>query len=559
MSAKKTRPKAAKPPEVDPLAGSKCALRGRVVSMDAERTVLRDGVVYLDGGVIVDVARASRKPPAGFEDVTVTQTGATLYPGLIELHNHLAYNVLPLWNVPKRFKNRNQWAGTAEYRKLITAPMQILGRDPQMLPALVRYVECKALLGGVTTSQGIQLFSAAGIRRFYRGLVRNVEETSQADLPEALTRIADVEAKSIESFFARQKKSSLMLLHLSEGLDDSARAHFEALRRSNGSWAITPSLCGIHCAGLNTADLGVMAQNGGSMVWSPLSNLLLYGGTANVAAAKSAGIVIGLGSDWSPSGSKNLLGELKAARAWSSLAQPSLFTDAELVAMVTCNAAKILKWDRVLGSLERGKRADLLAIAGSTKDPYAQLLEAREDAVELVVINGVPRLGARAVMKALGVGGESLSVGGNARVLNLKQVDGDPVVGKISLAEARDTLTDVLKRLPTHAKELERRPVTRAAFGLAAGRDEHTWLLALDEIEENAVSLRPELPTASGRPSGPSPVPKAARAFLAQAPSSIVEPVELDKLTFVDDDAFVSKLRSEKNLPAPFLEALVAK
>ena len=53
------------------------------------------------------------------------------------------------------------------------------------------------------------------------------------------------------------------------------------------------------------------------MVWSPLSNLLLYGATARVDAAKRAGVRIGLGSDWSPSGSKNLLGELKVAWLYS--------------------------------------------------------------------------------------------------------------------------------------------------------------------------------------------------------------------------------------------------
>ena len=50
------------------------------------------------------------------------------------------------------------------------------------------------------------------------------------------------------------------------------------------------------------------------MVWSPLSNLMLYGGTTNIGAARSAGVPLALGSDWSPTGSKNLLNELKIAR-----------------------------------------------------------------------------------------------------------------------------------------------------------------------------------------------------------------------------------------------------
>jgi len=81
----------------------------------------------------------------------------------------------------------------------------------------------------------------------------------------------------------------------------------------NSEWAITDSLAGINCVALKADDFDVLASRGASMVWSPLSNLLLYGQTADVAAAKKAGIKIGIGPDWAPSGSKNLLGELKVA------------------------------------------------------------------------------------------------------------------------------------------------------------------------------------------------------------------------------------------------------
>jgi hypothetical protein len=71
---------------------------------------------------------------------------------------------------------------------------------PALLPALVRYVESKCLLGGVTTSQGVMLASNSGIRRFYRGIVRNVEQTDDPDLPEAQGRIADVDARDAGVF-----------------------------------------------------------------------------------------------------------------------------------------------------------------------------------------------------------------------------------------------------------------------------------------------------------------------------------------------------------------------
>ena len=53
-----------------------------------------------------DRRRAGRAKPApsDFDNVAAVDTGGTLFPGLIELHNHLSYNVLPLWSpVPKLF------------------------------------------------------------------------------------------------------------------------------------------------------------------------------------------------------------------------------------------------------------------------------------------------------------------------------------------------------------------------------------------------------------------------------------------------------------------------
>ena len=155
---------------IDPLTGPKLALAGRVVTMDDAFTVKADAVVYIDRGAIVAVQDRRQPAPAGFEDVVPVHTGGTLYPGLIELHNHLAYNALPLWSpVPKLFQHRGQWPDHPDYRKLISGPMTVVGtyRDAQgktaLLAPLVRYVECKCLLGGVTTSQGIMLNSNAGI------------------------------------------------------------------------------------------------------------------------------------------------------------------------------------------------------------------------------------------------------------------------------------------------------------------------------------------------------------------------------------------------------------
>src|SRR4029079_16863577 len=128
--------------------------------------------------------------------------------------------------------------------------------------------------------------------------------------------------------------------------------------------------------------------------------------------------------------------------------------DQQLVAMVTRDAAAILKWDKALGSLEPGKRADIVVLEGTGKDSYAAMLRATETAVRLVMIDGAARFGAPKLMKALGGGGEKLHVGGEARVLGRLYPTPEPAVAALSLAEARARLTDALARLPELARAL---------------------------------------------------------------------------------------------------------
>ena len=230
------------------------------------------------------------------------------------------------------------------------------------------------------------------------------------------------------------------------------------------------------------------------MVWSPLSNLLLYGQTANLGAALAAGVPVALGSDWAPSGSKNVLGELKVAQAVAGTIGVTL-TALDLVRMVTTTPAAMLGWEAHLGSLEAGKRADLLVVDGQAGDPYQQLIDATEADLHLVMINGTPRVGTPGLMDVLvpglataggspgtpGNGGETLRIGGRDRTLNLAQTTADPAVAQITVGDAVDRLRAALADLPNAGQPTSPaaadagRPRTgrRAAGRLRAGPQPH--------------------------------------------------------------------------------------
>jgi hypothetical protein len=532
--------------------------------MDARSTVVMDGTLWIADAEIAAITNRGDPAPEGFAGVTPVATGGTVLPGLIELHNHVAYNVLPLWHVPQRYTNRDTWGNSDQYHQLVTAPMKTIGEATELLPALVRYVECKALVGGVTTTQGIALFSAPGVRRYYRGIVRNVEETGDPQLPEAGSRIADVDASDPQAFLTEIERKKCFLLHLSEGTDAAAHKHFEALGLPGGKWAIAPSLAGIHCVALTPGDFAVMAAHGASMVWSPFSNLLLYGQTANVAAAAAAGgtgpaFKLSLGSDWSPTGSKSLFGELKTARVYSQN-NGNPFSDEQLVRMATLQAAEILGWDHQVGSLEPGKRADLLVVKGQNDAaPLVPLFEGDERTVQLVAINGTPRYGTPALMAADGPGLETLTVGGEQRMLFLTQATEDPDVAALAFGAAQTALRSALSNLKAIRLEQEAAaPRAATPEGLAAApavQPGHPRL-ALDEFEDTDFTQRPHL-LLGGVVTGPTD--RTVAAAHAAPVSSLLGPVELDPLTVADDSTWLQRVAGETNLPeylAPGLTAL---
>ena len=533
-------------------------LRGRVVSMKSEAEVFKNATVYVQGNKIAAIVKSGEPVPDALKKVPVYDTQGTMFPGMIELHNHLSYNCLPLWPVPKKFTNRDQWAGIDLYRNLISGPMGILGKTPGYVEAIVRYVEGKCLVAGVTTSQGVMLFSNAGIRTFYQGLVRNVESPGNPDLKKVDGHIPDIASKDAIHFLGQLKKASCLLLHLSEGTDDSAHKHFNSLQISGDSWAITDTLAGIHCVALKREDFNRMKEHGASMVWSPLSNLMLYGATADIAAAKASGITIGLGSDWSPSGSKNLLGELKTAKIYSDQ-NGKIFSDFQLISMATFNAAKIIKWDQHIGTLEAGKLADLLIVDGVKGDAFGQLLHASEKDLSLVVINGTPRCGSPVLMKKFGKTSENIKIGGKTKALNLVEETENPVVGKLKLSDASDKLLKALKDLKSISKKTP--PLKKVtgpdntsyfvpeSFGTTnniTGKNskKKAFVLVLDHDAEEGEEIRLRLPQ-----NGTGNMLNDEKKGITK-PDRDIPSITLDPLCVANDKNYFKTLGSSPNLPA---------
>jgi 5-methylthioadenosine/S-adenosylhomocysteine deaminase len=355
------------------------ALTGAVVTPDE---VLDPGCVVVADGKVEAVAAT---PPAG---VRVQATNGVICPGLIDLHGHPEFNVFAAWEPPQQFVNRYAWRGSDLYHQLV--------RDPQnkLKAALsdqtqLRYAEVRALVGGVTAIQGT---SEAVNRLTTESLVRNVDKwilgqhraRALVDLPSATGRaeqqldgiLADIAAGEVDAFY----------LHLAEGKKDNQRSQeeFDKLVALN---ALTKATVVIHGTALSRDQLGHLRDAGARLVWSPQSNLRLYGETTDAAAALDMGLPVGLGADWLPSGSPSLLAEVTVARR-CLIEQGHPLEAKQLVAMVTSGAAAIAGLGDQLGTLAPGRPADMVVFERRHPDPYENVVSAEPSWVELVTIGG---------------------------------------------------------------------------------------------------------------------------------------------------------------------------
>lgn len=416
-------------------------LRGKVVTMAGN--VINKGAIYVSGGRIRAVQSADAPAPDGFANARAVDTEGVVYPGLLDLHNHLAYNVLPLWKPPKQFDNRDKWQRRREYKRDVTEPMKLIVKSGQgAIKAVIRYIEVKLLLGGVTSGQGMR--SSFGGAQFYRGLARNFEAPDDPALPSAGSRVLNLTEEDIPEMKSALDRGDPFFFHLAEGVDTAARQQYTLLEEND---LLRPNLIGIHSLALRASQHRKLAMAGGHVVWSPLSNSLLYGQTIDPKALKEQGALFGLGSDWTPSGSRNILQELKVAWLCSEDAG-GVFSFEDLARAVTISSASAAGWDNQLGSIETGKLADFVVLDSITDNPYQNLVEATEREVRLVMVGGLARYGDTDLMLAAGApaaGLEALSVGGRGKRLFLKQPGSQ--LSDLTFAAARDRLEAAMSDL----------------------------------------------------------------------------------------------------------------
>lgn len=361
--------------------------------------VLAPDTIYQNGGILIAPDGTIEK--VGCDAVTAASTlqanqivcpSGVISPGLINAHDHITYD----WNKPSnwgdvRYDRRNEWRKKSSDLPPI-APSPTYGTDEQ-----TAWSELRQVLSGTTSIAG-----SGG----HKGFLRNLDKAALleglstdyvyyntfplGDTKDVTPHVGDCNYPKIDDpavVFAHQ----CYLPHMAEGIDLAANNEIQCMEQHA---LISHKGAYIHSIAAFGKDGEMLKEKGASIVWSPRSNISLYGNTAQVSMYSRLGMNISLSSDWTPSGSMNLLRELKCADSFNRNYLNGTFSDRDIWLMVTANPADALKFDKQIGRLTPGLVADIAVYDGSAADnPYRAVLNAEVSDVLLVLRGGSPLYG----------------------------------------------------------------------------------------------------------------------------------------------------------------------
>ncbi len=334
---------------------------------------------------------------------------AVVSPGLIDAHNHVGWLNGRPWVAKKAgVDEKLRWEHRHDWRKGKRGNPSVKVSGGGANPDQKAFGELRYIITGSTA-----IFGSGDLS----GLMRDLDRTGKGDnglnQPGAMYQtfpLGDSSGLMLKKGCGYPKimkspgsSTDSFAPHVSEGIDPEARNEFLCMtgQGKDAVKLLDKRAALIHGVGLKAVDFGLMASKGMDLIWSPRSNVSLYGETARVVLAKQMGVSIGLGADWVPSGSINMLRELQCAAYLNDNHFGKAFTDDELWQMATIGAARALAMDDAVGLLKVGHAGDLAVYAKAGNKAHGAVVNAKTKHVALVVRGGEVLAGNDAVISKL--------------------------------------------------------------------------------------------------------------------------------------------------------------
>ena len=407
-----------------PRSVSLIVANGTVVTVDGARRVIPRGSVAIDGRDIVGVDTAAAIAAAYRGRETIDASGSVVMPGLINTHTH-APMVL--------FRGLADDLALMDWLQKYIFPAEAKTLSPEFVRAGTRLAALEMIESGTTTYTDMYYFEDEIARATKAAGLRGVLGETVIQFPVADAR-TPADSLALTERFAREFANDDLItpavaphamytlepdtlracraladrlhipvvIHLAETSDEVKTAQDKykltpaGFLESLNFWG--PRTIAAHGVHLTADDIAILARRHVGVSHNPESNMKLASGIAPVEAMRKAGIAVGLGTDGAAS--NNDLDMFEAMRQAAFLhklvaGDPRAIPAPVALEMATIDGARVLGMEKTLGSLEAGKRADLLVVSMASArqtpmyDPVSHLVYVtRGDDVRTTIVNG---------------------------------------------------------------------------------------------------------------------------------------------------------------------------
>lgn len=371
---------------------------GTVVTMDGQRRVLRDGAVVVQGRDIVAVGPADEVLSEHPEATVIDVRGHLVIPGLINAHTHAAMSLL-------RGLVDDQRLDVWLLGYMMPVERAFVGPDFCYWGALLSCLEM--IRGGTTTfcdmyyhedqvaraaadagmraicGQTILKFPAPDAQSYDESLAytrsfieawRNHELVIPAVAPHApYTATEDMLHRCVDLALEYDVPIHIHLAETEKEVRDNYRARGQPpIAWVNELGLFRARVIAAHCVHIEAREMPILANNRAGVAHNPTSNLKLASGIAPVMEMREAGIAVGIGTDGPASNNdQDMFEEMRLAALLPKgiSMDPTALPAEEAFAMATVEGARALHLDHLVGSLEAGKRADIVVLARAM--PYS--------------------------------------------------------------------------------------------------------------------------------------------------------------------------------------------
>jgi len=402
----------------------------KVLLLDSKNTCLENTAVAVNADKIVAVDHAEKIIKQYKAKKTITANDSLIMPGFVNCHTHAAMTCfrgiaddlelmdwLNNYIFPAEAKNVNKelayWGsllGAAEMIKSGTTTFcdMYIFEDETARAAKAAGIRC--LVGEVlfdfpspnfkTTAEGVA-YTKMLIEKWKNDPLVNIIIEPHALYTCSKSLLIEVKELAEAKRLAGDYHLPIGL-HLLENAAEKKQLE-EKFGKSAVSFLkdigyLDEQLIAFHCVCFTDEDIKLFADHGCKVVHNPASNMKLASGVAPVPEMLKAGITVGLGTDGCASNNNlDMIKEMSTAAKLHKVARldPTVMDAQTVVRMATIEGAKALGMDKITGSLEAGKKADIIVI-GLNKphltpiySEYSHLVYAMSGAdVDTVIING---------------------------------------------------------------------------------------------------------------------------------------------------------------------------